>query len=64
MLASEILGNFDQLKVPVEFEADADLTWNLLLVLLVYIRRNGGRLAVDMDEDKLLEMLARPGVES
>lgn len=64
MLASEILGNFDQLKVPVEFEADADLTWNLLLVLLVYIRRNGGRLAVDMDEDKLLAMLARPGVES
>ena len=64
MLASEILGNFDQLRVPVEFEADAGLTWNLLLVLLVYVRRNGGRLAVDMDEDKLLAMLARPGVES
>ncbi len=63
MLASEILGNFDQLKVPVEFEADADLTWNLLLVLLVYIRRNGGRLAVDMDEEKLLSMLVRPEVE-
>lgn len=64
MLASEMLSQFDQLRIPVEFEADADLTWNLLLVLLVYIRRNGGRLAVDMDEDKLLEMLARPGVES
>lgn len=64
MLASEILGGFDELRIPVEFEADADLTWNLLLVLLVYIRRNGGRLAVDLSEEKLLAMLVRPGVES
>jgi hypothetical protein len=64
MLASEMLSQFDQLKIPVEFEADADLTWNLLLVLLVYVRRSGGRLAVDLSEDKLLAMLVRPGVES
>lgn len=64
MLASEMLSQFDQLRIPVEFEADADLTWNLLLVLLVYVRRSGGRLAVDLSEDKLLAMLVRPGVES
>lgn len=64
MLASEVLGKFDGLRIPVEFEADADLTWNMLIVFMVYVRRNGGRLAVDMSEEQLLAQLVRPEVDA
>lgn len=59
MLASEMLKQFDgQADLP-GFEAERQLQRNLLLVFLLMVKRTGGRLAVDVSEEKLLSMIDR-----
>lgn len=58
MLASELLKDFRSYQVPDEdLRVDRILVWQLLLIFMMHINRHGKRLVVDIDDNKLREML-------